>query len=54
MSDNQLLVLDDDSLIQIVPIVKDSTDAIVGKGQPTTVTLGELITFLQTKTGWTA
>lgn len=52
MANNQLIVLDDDSMLTITPIVKDADGDIVSKGQPQEVSIGDFIAYLQTKTGW--
>ena len=52
MASQIIELLGDDSLITVTPAIKDSLGNVVGKGQPQEVTLEDLITFLQTKTGW--
>lgn len=52
MANNQLMVLDDDSMVTVTPIVKDGNGDIVSKGQPQEVSIKDFIAYLQTKTGW--
>lgn len=54
MANNKLIVLDDDSLLTITPIVKNEAGEIVSKGHPQEVSIGDFIAYLQTKTGWIA